>query len=86
MELILPDGVTEIGEYALLGCTSLSRLVLPERLETVGKYALYGCNSLTELCFNGSSDDWRAVTFGNYWNRFVPAAQVRCNNEWIALL
>ena len=34
-ELIIPNSVTEIKEYALSGCPDLKKVVLPKGLETI---------------------------------------------------
>ena len=47
--LILPDGVTSIGEYAFRGCESLSNLVIPNSVTSVGKCAFYDCSSLSNV-------------------------------------
>jgi len=46
-EVILPDGVTEIGNYAFANCSGLQMLSLPDELETIGSAAFNGCSSLT---------------------------------------
>lgn len=49
----IPDGVTEIYDYAFQGCVNLAELTLPDTLETIGKEAFSGCGSYTRpLVFN----------------------------------
>ena len=38
-ELVIPEGVKEIGTNALAGCTGLTKITLPESLETIGQSA-----------------------------------------------
>ncbi|MBQ8372601.1 MAG: leucine-rich repeat domain-containing protein [Clostridia bacterium] len=45
----IPDSVTEIGECAFLGCSSLADISLPSTLEMIGERAFYECSSLTEI-------------------------------------
>lgn len=41
-ELVIPEGVTSIGNYAFYNCENLTSLTLPNGLETIGNYAFYG--------------------------------------------
>ena len=41
--------VTEIGEYAFSGCTSLTSIKIPESVTEIGGYAFSGCTSLTSI-------------------------------------
>ena len=55
VEVIIPEGVTRIGNYAFYGSTyyatdwrftALKKVTLPASLETIGAYAFYGCANL----------------------------------------
>lgn len=50
-EYDVPETVTEIGDYAFYGNTSISEVSLPEGLVKVGDYAFDGCSSLGNLLF-----------------------------------
>ena len=47
--LVIPDSVTNIGDYAFEGCGSLSSLVLPDGVTSIGKCAFRECGSLSSL-------------------------------------
>lgn len=47
--LVIPNSVTSIGEYAFYGCTNLTSIELPNSVTSIGDYAFYGCSSLTSL-------------------------------------
>ncbi len=48
-ELIIPEGVTSISQYAFYNCTSLSSISIPESLEVIGYEAFTGCNNLSAV-------------------------------------
>lgn len=48
-EVIIPEGVTHIGEYAFYGYPDLRRVVLPSTLQEIGSCAFGGCTGLTAL-------------------------------------
>jgi len=49
VELIIPDGVTHIGERAFSKCKNLRRVVLPESLVYIGTSAFSECERLEEI-------------------------------------
>ncbi len=48
-DIVIPEGVTSIGDYAFRNCTGLVEIDLPLSLENIDKYAFYGCNNLKTL-------------------------------------
>ena len=47
--LVIPDSVTNIGDYAFWGCKSLKSLVIPDSVTSIGDGAFWGCSSLSSL-------------------------------------
>ena len=45
--LVVPEGVTSIGERAFYGCTGLTSITLPSSLEAIRDHAFYYCNRLS---------------------------------------
>ncbi len=43
----IPQGVTEIGDFAFAGCTNLSTILIPDSIKAIGKNAFTGCAMLT---------------------------------------
>ena len=48
-EVILPEGITSIGNYAFSGCKKLTSIQLPETVKEIGNSAFSECNSLTKI-------------------------------------
>ena len=54
-ELILPDGLQKIDEYAFKGCCSIERVLIPSSVTTIGKHAFEGCTSLVKVEIESTS-------------------------------
>lgn len=48
-DLIIPEGIETIKQYAFCGCTSLETVKLPKSLKSIAKFAFKGCTSIEEL-------------------------------------
>ena len=48
-ELIIPDSVTSIGDFAFSGCTGLTSVTIPDSVASIGDFAFYGCSGLTSI-------------------------------------
>ena len=48
-DLILPDGITHIGDYAFCGCSSLINVTLPESIVSIGGWAFAECVNLSGI-------------------------------------
>ena len=60
-EYSIPDGVTNIGDYAFFGCSNLSSIMIPNGVTSIGNYAFFGCRSLSEITIPES-----VLSIGNY--------------------
>lgn len=47
--VVIPDGVTSIGEWAFSGCTSITSVTIPDSVASIGDYAFSGCTALTSV-------------------------------------
>ena len=52
-ELTIPAGTVAIRNYALAGCSRLSKVVLPATLATIGREAFHNASAMQELRVNG---------------------------------
>ncbi len=49
IEVIIPEGVTEIGDWAFASYDSLEKVTLPSTLKIIGDYAFERCMSIEEI-------------------------------------
>ena len=48
-DIVLPNSVTSIGNYAFYGCTSLASITIPDSVTSIKDNAFYGCASLASI-------------------------------------
>ena len=52
--IVIPNKVTQIGNYAFYWCKKITSLVIPDTVMQIGNYAFANCTSLTELVIGNS--------------------------------
>ena len=48
-DLVIPNNVTSIGEYAFRGCSGLTSVTIPDSVTSIGERAFYNCDGLTDV-------------------------------------
>ena len=48
-DVVIPDSVTSIGNYAFYKCRSLEGVAIPDSVTSVGNSVFYGCSNLTSV-------------------------------------
>ncbi len=64
-DLVIPDGVTEISNYAFYRCTSLTSIEIPDSVTSIGDYAFKGCTSLTSVTIGNGVTSIGGLAFYN---------------------
>ena len=54
VEVIIPDGVTIIGDYAFRNCSGLISITIPSSVTTIGESAFFSCRGLTNITIPSS--------------------------------
>ena len=76
----VPHGVTSIGYCAFYNCSSLTSITIPDSVTSIGERAFSGCSSLTNINYNGTMDQWKAISKGSHWNSNTGNYTVYCTD------
>ena len=60
-EVVIPDGVSAIGDEAFILCAGLTSIAIPSSVTTIGERAFGGCKDLTSITF---AEDSRLTGIG----------------------
>ncbi|MCH5155039.1 MAG: leucine-rich repeat domain-containing protein [Clostridiales bacterium] len=77
--LVIPDSVTEIGSEAFYG-SDLTSIKMGVNVTKIGEYAFGYNNDLTSIEFDGSKEEWAAITKEADWKYETGEFTVTCNN------
>jgi len=58
-EIVIPNGVSEIGYEAFMSCTALQCITVPDSVEAIRNHAFDGCNALTTINVNEGTYAYR---------------------------
>ncbi len=71
--IIIPDGVTEIGQDAFYCCSNLTSINIPRTVSSLGKQSFAGCSSLSAFYGKYASADHRYLIRDATLLAFAPA-------------
>ena len=75
----LPKSVVSIN-YSAFHSSGLTSINIPEGVTLIDRDVFNGCTSLTDITFEGTVDQWYAISKGSRWNEGVPATYVQCSD------
>jgi hypothetical protein len=78
--IVVFDGVTSIQGVAFSGCSSLRSVVIPDSVTSIGGWAFKDCTNLTNIQFNGTTEQWRKISFDSTWNLHTNNYKITCTN------
>ncbi len=88
-EVAIPENidgytVTEIGDYAFYGCSTLMSITIPDSVISIGEVAFCECANLTNITYNGTIIECEALPKGTDWDKGTPDYTIYCTDGTIA--
>lgn len=79
------DGsVTSIENSAFYYCRDLTSITIPDSITSIGYGAFRSCSGLTNIIFQGTKEQWNAITKGDNWNDGVATdCTITCSDGTI---
>ena len=65
VEVVLPDTVESIQNYAFFFCKNLKSITFTSALTEIRFYAFQGCYSLKDVYYNGTKEQWDKISIIN---------------------
>ena len=65
-DLVIPDGVTSIGDFAFQGCSGLTSVTIGNSVTSIGDGAFRDCIRLTSIYYTGDIAGWCGISGLNY--------------------
>ena len=81
-ELVIPDGVTSIGNYAFYGYDRLTSITIPDSVTSIGMCTFNRCGALRHAAFLGTAEQWKELTKMSIggWASGCPCETVKCKD------
>lgn len=93
---VIPDGVVRISDSAFEHRTSVTSLTIPDSVTSIGVSAFWDCSALSDVYYDGSEEDWKAITIEtgndslsnatihyNDTNPTIPSVIIEDWNDWL---
>lgn len=82
--IILSDKCTSIPETAF-DYSGVSNLIIGKNVTSIGRFAFRHCSNLTSITYNGTVNQWDAITKTYMWNSYSSIQVIHCADGDVTL-
>lgn len=82
--VVIPESVLTIDSDAFTNCNNLASVTLPASLARVGSTVFANDTKLTSFTYNGTKEQWKAISKTDDWDRQTPDYIITCTDGTIA--
>ena len=79
-EAVIPETVTSIGSFAFADCQSLTSINIPNGVTSIGEETFRKCESLTDVYYDGTKEQWQAISIDSTENDALLNATIHCTD------
>ncbi len=76
--LVIPEGVSEIKNFAFSNCTAMTTVTISSTVTSIGEKAFINCNKLSSIVFDGTMEQWNTIAKGVDWNSNTGNYTIQC--------
>ena len=73
-------GGSKIDDYAFCDSLSLENVTIENSITRIGEWTFSGCGELRNINYNGSAEQWKAISKGYGWNSKSGIYTVTCTD------
>lgn len=78
--ITIPDSMTSINMGVFYGCSGLTSVTIPDSVTKIDRGAFYGCSKLKNITFNGTKEQWTAISKEYRWNTRTGNYTIYCTD------
>lgn len=82
--VIVPNSVTNIELGVFTNCTGLTSVTIPSSVTCIDSLVFYGCNNLTSFKYDGTKEEWNAITKDSIWDLGTGKYTITCTDGTIS--
>ena len=82
--ITIPDGVISIGSNVFMYCDNLTSITIPDSVTNIDESVFCYCDTLMNITFEGTVEQWNAVSKKYGWNDSTEEYTIYCTNGEIA--
>ena len=77
-DIIIPNGITTIGDYAFYYCDRLVSVTIPESVTTINNFAFSRCSRLERIQYRSTKERWEKILKSPTWRSDSAIKIVHC--------